>query len=550
MLNNWHIRLGISLAISALSLQLSAQTLTVQSSTDPSQQITAPDYSAYILTPKAPDTPRINGPKVYGTRPKADFIYRIPTTGVRPITFSATGLPKGLKLDKENGIITGKVKKAGTYHVTLKAENALGSYEKDFRIVIGDKIALTPPLGWNSWNCWGKNVSQELIESSAEAMVESGLADYGWAYVNIDDGWQGVRGGKYNAIQPNRKFPDMKALADAIHSKGLKFGIYSGPWVSTYASHIGSSCDNPEGTYFWIEKGWVDENMRLDRTKLGKEEIRYFGKYSFAKQDARQWADWGVDYLKYDWNPNDEWWMRDMKEALDATGRDIVYSISNSSRISMGPVLVKYADCWRTTGDIRDTWESMSTIGFTGQDKWAGYREVGKWPDADMLVLGKVGWGRKDHWTELTPDEQFTHISLWAILASPMLLGCDMAMLDDFTLSLLCNNEVLDVNQDPLGIQGTRHEYTDSTITYVKPLEDGSLAVGLFNISETPQTMGFTCHKLGLLGTQTVRDLWRQKDIAKIAQKERWETVVAPHGVVLLRLYPGNSGEKLEGDWR
>jgi alpha-galactosidase len=216
----------------------------------------------------------------------------------------------------------------------------------------------------------------------------------------------------------------------------------------------------------------------------------------------------------------------------------------------MGPVLVKYADCWRTTGDIRDTWESMSTIGFKGQDKWAGYREVGKWPDADMLVLGKVGWGRKDHWTELTPDEQFTHISLWAILASPMLLGCDMAMLDDFTLSLLCNNEVLDVNQDPLGIQGTRHEYTDSTITYVKPLEDGSLAVGLFNISETPQTMGFTCHKLGLLGTQTVRDLWRQKDIAKIAQKERWETVVAPHGVVLLRLYPGNSGEKLEGDWR
>ena len=314
MHKDWHRRLGISLAISALSLQLSAQTLTVQSSTDPSQQITAPDYSAYILTPKAPDTPRINGPKVYGARPKADFIYRIPTTGVRPITFSATGLPKGLKLDKEKGIITGKVKKAGTYHVTLKAENALGSYEKDFRIVIGDKIALTPPLGWNSWNCWGKNVSQELIESSAEAMVESGLADYGWSYVNIDDGWQGVRGGKYNAIQPNRKFPDMKALADAIHSKGLKFGIYSGPWVSTYASHIGSSCDNPEGTYFWIEKGWVDENMRLDRTKLGKEEIRYFGKYSFAKQDARQWADWGVDYLKYDWNPNDEWWMRDMKE--------------------------------------------------------------------------------------------------------------------------------------------------------------------------------------------------------------------------------------------
>lgn len=527
----------------------SSEPLKVKSSTD-TTTITAPDYSQFILTPPAPPTPRINGPKIYGARPGHDFLYRIPATGDRPMTFSAKGLPKGLKLDRSSGIITGKVRHKGTYNVTLKAENALGSAEKPFRIVIGDKIALTPPLGWNSWNCWGNTVSQELVEFSARAMVEKGLADYGWSYINIDDGWQGIRGGKYNAIQPNRKFPDMKALGDYLHSLGLKFGIYSGPWCSTYASHIGSSCDREDGTYWWIEEGLVNENMRLNRSKLNKEDIRTFGKYSFAAQDARQWADWGVDYLKYDWNLNDEWWMRDMKEALDATGRDIVYSISNKARVAMGPVFAKYAECWRTTGDIRDTWESMGTIGFQGQDKWAGYREPGKWPDADMLVLGKVGWGRKDHWTNLTPDEQFTHISLWAIFASPMLLGCDMAMLDPFTLSLLCNNEVLDVNQDPLGIQGVRHDYNDNTVTYVKPLEDGSIAIGLFNISETPQTMELIPYKIGLLGKQKIRDLWRQQDVAEVEQHEKWSTTVAPHGVVLVKMYPGNSGEKLEGDWR
>jgi alpha-galactosidase len=513
-------------------------------------EITVPDYSAYILTPPAPDTPRINGPRVYGARPKADFLYRIPATGVRPMRFEAKGLPRGLKLDSATGIISGKARRRGSYEVSLKAVNAHGSDERTLRIEIGDRIALTPPLGWNSWNCWGNTVSQELMLKSARAMVDKGLADCGWCYVNIDDGWQGLRGGPYNAIQPNKKFPDMKALADSLHALGLKLGIYSGPWVSTYASHIGSSCDNADGTYWWVQNGWVDEFMKLDRSKLGKEEIRNFGKYSFARADARQWADWGVDYLKYDWNPNDEWWMRDMREAIDATGRDIVYSISNNSRVILGPALQKHAQCWRTTGDIRDTWESMSEIGFKGQDCWAGFRSPGNWPDADMLVLGKVGWGRKMHWTQLTPWEQYTHITLWAILASPMLLGCDMSMLDDFTLSLLTNTEVLDVNQDPLGIQGVNTITADDHATYVKLLEDGSVAVALFNLGEEERVLGFTPHKLGIMGTQTVRDLWRQQDMGKVTGKERWEVPVPPHGAAFYRLSPGNTGEKLEGRYR
>ena len=238
----------IALACFALAMP---QTMKAQDET--------PDYSNCILTPKAPLTPRINGPKVYGARPGAEFLFRIPTTGERPIQWTAEGLPKGLKLNRNTGIITGKVKKAGTYHVVLKASNALGETSREFRIVIGDKIALTPPMGWNSWNCWGNSVSQEKVMSSAKALLEKGLADYGWAYVNIDDGWQGLRGGKYNAIQPNSKFPDMNGLADFLHGNGLKLGIYSGPWCGTYAGHIGSSCDREDGTYKWVEEGIVDE---------------------------------------------------------------------------------------------------------------------------------------------------------------------------------------------------------------------------------------------------------------------------------------------------
>jgi alpha-galactosidase len=167
-----------------------------------------------------------------------------------------------------------------------------------------------------------------------------------------------------------------------------------------------------------------------------------------------------------------------------------------------------------------------------------------------MLVLGKVGWGRKMHWTQLTPWEQYTHITLWSILASPMLLGCDMAMLDPFTLSLLCNSEVLDVNQDPLGLQGVRFASGEGHLTYVKPLEDGTIAVALFNLSEEEQVLGFAPKKLGVFGDQTVRDLWRQKDVGTVAYKDRWEVAVPPHGCAFYRISPGHTSDKLVGFYR
>ena len=488
-----------------------------------------------ILTPKAPKTPKVNGAKVVGAHPGAPFVYRIPATGERPMQFAAEGLPKGLKLDPETGIITGKVKKAGTYTVTLKATNSLGSGERAIRIVIGDKIALTPPLGWNSWNVWGNSVTQEQVLASAKAMVESGLADCGWTYINIDDGWQGLRGGKWNGIQPNKKFPDMKALADEIHGMGLRFGIYSGPWVTTYAGHIGSSADRPDGSYNFIRDGLCDDVYKIDREKAKRSDYRYFGR-SFVEADVKQWAAWGVDYLKYDWYPNDEAHAREMADAIAKCGRDIVLSLSNKSPWADAKVWEDCAQAWRTTDDIRDNWASMSTIGFDGQDRWAPYCGPGHWPDADMLVVGRVGWGPKVKDSRLTADEQYTHISLWALLANPLLIGCDMANLDEFTLNLLSNTEVLDVNQDPLGVQATRLNADPLAIVYVKPLEDGSLAVGLFNRGEKPARVGFGMREMGLFQPVTVRDLWRQQDLGTILPENTWDTQVAPHGVVLVKL--------------
>lgn len=503
--------------------------------------VSAPDLTPYILTPKAPRTPRINGPKIFGARPGSEFLYTVPATGDRPMTFSASELPKGLSIDPQTGRISGCVKKAGTYHVVLSARNDLGEASKEFRIVIGDRIALTPPMGWNSWNCWARDVTQEQVLSSAQAMVNKGLVNHGWTYINIDDGWQGQRGGKHNAIQPNEKFPDMAGLTRQIHDMGLKLGIYSTPWVGTYAAHIGSYSDNPDGVNQWIKDGLHNENFRYEKPNgdywQDRKEVYHHGDYSFVEADAKQWAEWQIDYLKYDWNPNDLYHVKEMHDALRKTNRDIVYSLSNSAPYADAPLWVKYADCWRTTGDIRDTWKSISSIGFT-QQKWGPFCGPGHWPDADMLVVGLVGWGPKLHATKLTADEQYTHMSLWALLSSPLLIGCDLARLDDFTLSLLTNDEVIEVNQDPLGIQAQPVWQKDDLVIYAKPLEDGSMAVGLFNKGMEPAEISFTLKSLGIRGKQTIRDLWRQKDLTETS--DAYTATVSPHGVVLLKIAPGN----------
>lgn len=509
-----------------------------------------PDNAEYILTPKPPATPRINGPKVYGQRPCRPFLYTIPATGDRPMTFSAEGLPVGLRLDAKTGRITGSITQAGEHPVTFKAKNARGEKTKQFKIVIGDTLALTPPLGWNSWNSWAKDVDQEKVLASAKAMVDKGLINHGWTYINIDDAWQKERGGAFNGIQPNEKFPDMKGLADEIHGMGLKIGIYSTPWISSYAGFVGGSSDDPKGAW--------DESMAT-------RDFRKDGKILFAENDAKQWAAWGIDYVKYDWNPRSKpgdvsnevfkQQIQDMAAALKNSGRDILFSYSNSMPFEAIEEVSPYLNAWRTTGDIRDSWWSLASIGFS-QDRWAPFARPGHWNDPDMLVVGHVGWSKNLHPTKLTPDEQYTHISLWSLLSAPLLIGCPIERMDEFTLSLLTNDEVLAVNQDPLGKQArlvskqggevtlenvrpgrdTQRRELPRGMVWAKELEDGSRAVGLFNAGTGEMTIVANFAELGLTGKQTVRDLWRQKDLATVDGK--YEAKVAPHGVVLVKLSP------------
>jgi alpha-galactosidase len=481
-----------------------------------------------ILTPPSPDTPRINGPKVFGVRPGSPFLYSIPATGKRPMEFSATGLPTGLQLDGETGHITGILVDAGNYNVTLRAKNALGSAEKQFGIVAGERIALTPPMGWNSWNCWAGAVDQQKVLRSARAVVSSGLINHGWTFVNIDDTWQGRRTGSDHALQGNEKFPDMKALCDEIHRLGLKAGIYSTPWVTSYAGYPGGSSDDPDGEW---------------SLALANGEGHRHGTNSFAAADANQWAAWGFDYLKYDWNPNDVPHTAEMGGALRSSGRDIIYSLSNTAPFKNATNWAQLANCWRTTGDIVDAWEKppqslqrgVAQIAFT-QDRWAPVAGSGHWNDPDMLVVGYVGWGPQLHLTRLTADEQYTHISMWCLLSAPLLIGCDLERLDAFTYNLLSNDEVLAVDQDSLGRQAVRVSNDGEQDVFAKQLDDGSLAVGLVNRGADTARVTARWADLKITGKQTVRDLWRQKDLG--AFENQFEAGVASHGTVLVRVFP------------
>jgi alpha-galactosidase len=489
------------------------------------ETMSAPPEAAYILTPPLSPKPRINSAAIFGVRPGSPFLFTIAATGSRPMTFSAANLPQGLQLDSQSGRITGALKNPGEYVATLDAKNELGQASQKFKIVVGDNIALTPPMGWNSWNCFAHTVSADKVKAAADAMVKSGLINHGWTYINIDDFWQNHRDstdptlhGQFRDAQgnvvPNSRFPDMKGLADYIHGLGLKAGLYSspGPWT----------CGGCTGS-------WHHE-----------------------QQDAARYAAWGFDYLKYDLctyhdvMPDCEKSLvpaqepyRLMGDFLKQQPRDIVFSLCQYGELNVwqwgGSV---GGNSWRTTGDISDSWSSMSGIGFR-QDAAGLFARPGNWNDPDMLIVGKVGWGHL-HPTRLTPSEQYTHVSLWCLLSAPLLIGCDMTQLDPFTLNLLENDEVLAVDQDPLGKQALTVSKNGETRVYAKDMADGSKVVGLFNLGEIETQVHANWPDLGLQGKWRVRDLWRQKDLGEF--KDTFSATVPRHGVVLIKISKRGAG--------
>lgn len=520
----------------------------------------APDYRDRILTPPPGPAPRINGPRIFGVRPGSPVFFKIPVTGDRPLTFAVDDLPPGLALDPITGILTGRLDRPGDYDLNLTVTNASGRAARPLRIRVGDTIALTPPMGWNSWYCWSESVSQENVAAMARAMAASGLADHGWSYINIDDCWQGVRGGPFQAIQPNEKFPDIAALSAEIHGLGLKFGIYSTAWMGTYGGFIGGTSPTPDGDYSSLA---IPPDQRHQPGQLfGRfpgstvTQAATVGPYWFTDHDARQYAAWGVDYIKYDWK---NWHFTDprgtknpartqepkspdsiarISRELRDSGRDIVLSFSPVADWENRDQLATDTNLWRVTKDIKANWSSLARV-FDLAD-WFAYTRPGHWCDPDMLQIGSMGVVNAHNRTlrpsPLTPDEQFTQVSLWSLLSAPLLLSCDLTALDPFTLSLVTNDEVIDIDQDSLGTPARRVSTSGDTQVWVKPMEDGSVAVGFFNLGNTPATVAITWPELGLVGPQIVRDVWRQRDVANSA--DSFSTPVNPHGVVLTRIRP------------
>ncbi|MCL5287334.1 MAG: glycoside hydrolase family 27 protein [Acidobacteria bacterium] len=351
------------------------------------------------------------------------------------------------------------------------------------------QLARTPPMGWNSWNHFECQVTDAIVRAQADAMVSSGMKAAGYTYVNIDDCWQGERDAS-GVIHPNKNFPDMKALGDYIHSKDLKFGIYSSPGPKTCAGYEGS---------------------------FGHEE-----------RDAKTYASWGVDYLKYDWCSAKGEQIpayKKMQEALARAGRPIVYSLCQYGRervwawgASVG------GNLWRTTGDITDNFDRMVVIGFqqNGLERFAG---PGHWNDPDMLEVGNG---------KMSDDEYRVHMSQWCILAAPLLSGNDLSKMTPATLAILTNPEVIAVDQDAAGIQGHRVSEEGPLQVWMKPLADGSRAVGLFNLGTSNMTMTVYFREIGVGESATVRDLWARKDLGTF--KDSFTATVPRHGVVFVKV--------------
>jgi len=364
-----------------------------------------------------------------------------------------------------------------------------------------NSLALTPPMGWNSWNRFGCNVTEDLVKSAADALVSSGMKDAGYEYVVIDDCWQVRRDAAGNIVADAKTFPSgIKALADYVHSQGLKFGIYSDAGTMTCAKRPGSR--------------------------------------GHEYQDALQYAAWGVDYLKYDWcntgTENAQAAYSTMRDALKTAGRPIVFSLCEWGSNKPWLWATDVGNLWRTTGDISDCWEcKKGRLSFAqildlqvGLETYAG---PGHWNDPDMLEVGNGG---------MTTAEYRSHFSLWCILAAPLMAGNDLKSMSPEIKEILTNKEVIAVDQDPLGMQGRRVRKNGDSEVWAKQMKDGSRAVVLLNrgdsnfeISVYWEDLGYPAHL-----SAAVRDLWAKKDLGK--STATFTAKVPSHAVVMVRVTP------------
>ena len=479
--------------------------------------------SAIILTPSEPLSPRIHSVHSYGAKPNKQILYYIPVGGVKPIDILVSSLPKGLTYNPISQIISGQLSIPGIYPLLITATNQYGNQTKKLDIIIGDTISYTPILGWSSWYTYWEYITQKEIVSQALALKKTGLADYGFNYIMVDDGWQDTSIQQSKAgLKASSRFPDLKGLGDTLHALGYKYGLYSSPGPLT--------C------------------------------VQLPGSYGHELQDAELFCSVGADLVKYDWcyyqqiydslmKQNNASIIKESKRPFEllsnylqqCSSRDIFFNICQYGNNDVW----KWArsaggNSWRTTTDIQDNWWSVSnTIGFTQQGLQA-YAGFNGWNDMDFLRIGNSLPGIHKRPTQLTPQEQYSHVSLWALLNSPLILSCYVDELDSFSLNLLKNEEVLSINQDKLGKQGDRIFKDIWQEVWAKKLDSNALAIGMFNRDDIiHQTITVNWEQLQISDPNKrfiIRDLWRGKNIGTFSGS--FSAQVPDHGVLLFKMIP------------
>ena len=438
--------------------------------------------------------PKINLASVFGASSKKPFLLRIPATGERPIEFSAKNLPDGLKIC--DNIIVGAVEEDGVYEVILTAKNSLGEHTKKLTLEIApNNVLITPLLGFTTWNAFAEKVTQNDVLDTAKSMVKYGLTEYGYSYVNVDSGWQYKYGGELDAIQPNPKFPDMKAMTDEIHSMGLKCGIYSTPMLTAW--------------------GCPREYTSIPGCTVGEPDIRFtaqnggIGVDRKEKNNAKQWEAWGFDYLKYDWSPTDTVNAELMRQELLGLNRDFGFCVTVNALKQYTSYWSSCCNSYRDNPDSQGFWSNLKDI-FNSYLAHTTVMTKGHYFDLDMLDVGNCVFKKRENF--LTEDEMIVAYSMRAFFNSPIQLSTVLTDPSEFELDLYCNEEIISINQDTAFSHSLPvFQKTDggsSLYIFEKKLEDGNIAYALFNMGDCEEA--FT---VKFEGQSDVRDVWSKENI-------------------------------------
>ena len=523
-------------------------------------------FNQIIAAAKSAAVPQFNGAQVIGVRPNTSLVASLAVSGARPMEFSARGLPAGVSLDAHSGGITGTLKSAGTFSFTATAKNSAGKASAKIKIMAGDTLALTPPMGWNSYDAFGDCVVEGEVVSNALWMKEH-LQPLGWDTIVVDFRWYDRKADGIRVQNPEgnvldefgrflpatNRFPSamdgqgFKALADQVHALGLKFGIHIMRGIPRRAVEQ----DLPiYGTSFRAAQAVRATNdparvCKWNRDMFGVDATTAAGK-AWYESIAKQYAEWGLDYIKCDDIANlqqgteryPQAEVEALAEALRASGRSIVLSLSpGPALVEKSASLKQNANLWRISMDFWDDWRALNH-NFDLFAQWQTNGAPGHWPDGDMIPFGHIAIRNCDikppRWTRFTRDEQLTLMSLWSLTPSPLMLGMNMPDNDDWTTAILSNPEVLDVNQDSLGQQARKISVPNvKAEVWTRGLADGTHAVGWFNRTGQGMTVALNWSDLGFKSAPKVRDLWLRKDLPKA---KTFTAEIPSHGCVLLRV--------------